>query len=71
MSSVESERCEAPLRCRFGCENPVGIYWVPKGCVCWPDQVQALCMQHFVKCESEGPVRLLLELSPPQEARDG
>lgn len=52
----------AAVKCRFGCEAPIGIYHVPAGCVCWPDPVQALCEQHVVTAESIGPVRLLVDL---------
>jgi hypothetical protein len=54
---------EVTLKCRFGCEHPVGIYHVPEGCICWRDPVQALCAQHFMTAESEGPISLLLDLS--------
>lgn len=39
------------LRCRFErCRNPVwGIYSAPLGCICHPDPVQALCLQHALK----------------------
>lgn len=50
------------IKCRFGCSDPVGIYYVPEGCICWRDPVQALCPQHFYKAESEGPVTLIVEL---------
>jgi hypothetical protein len=50
------------VKCRFGCEHPVGIFWIPEGCVCWPDPVQALCEQHFVKVTSDGPVILIMAL---------
>ena len=43
--------------CRFGCKSPsIGIYYVPEGCICWPDPVQALCAQHFINAESEGHI---------------
>lgn len=50
------------LKCRFGCKNPVGIYHVPEGCICWADPIQALCMQHFIKAESEGPITRIVDL---------
>lgn len=39
------------LRCRFErCPNPVwGLYSAPRGCACYPDPVQALCLQHAIK----------------------
>ena len=52
------------IPCRFGCRSPaVGIYYMPRGCICWPDPIQALCMQHFVTAESVGPVTLILDLT--------
>ena len=46
------DRALDSVRCRFGCTTPViGIYWMPRGCACHPDQVQALCAQHAVKAE--------------------
>jgi hypothetical protein len=51
----------AKLRCRFGCDAPVGIFHVPAGCICWRDPVQALCMQHFVKAESTGPITCIVD----------
>lgn len=51
------------IKCRFGCDSPaIGIYHVPEGCICWPDPVQALCIQHFITAESEGPITLVLKL---------
>ena len=48
------------LQCRFASPTHnapvIGIYHVPKGCICWPDPIQALCMQHFVTAESAGPI---------------
>jgi len=65
--SVDSSGMEgssvSEVRCRFGCANPVGVYHVPEGCICWSDPVQALCAQHFLTAESNGPISLLLDLS--------
>lgn len=60
---IECDRNASKLRCRFGCEGPVGVYHVPAGCICWPDPVQALCPQHIINAESDGPITLLLDLS--------
>lgn len=61
---VVADRAQlAELRCRFGCEGPVGIYHVPRGCVCWDDPVQALCPQHVVTAESAGPITALVALT--------
>jgi hypothetical protein len=51
------------LRCRFGCDGPVGIFYVPAGCVCWTDPIQALCEQHVITAESCGPIDFILDLS--------
>jgi hypothetical protein len=48
------------LKCRFGCEHVVGIFYIPDGCVCWPDPVQALCGQHAIKSQSFGPIQLIV-----------
>lgn len=41
------------LKCRHGCSDSiVGIYYFPTGCVCSDEQVQALCLQHMKKAES-------------------
>lgn len=40
------------LKCRFDCDDPaVAIVYCETGCVCWPDRLQALCMQHLNTCE--------------------
>lgn len=52
-----------PVPCRFGCREPAAeIVYVPEGCICWPDPVQALCEQHLITLESTGPTRTLLDL---------
>jgi hypothetical protein len=51
------------IKCRFGCYHPVGIYHVPEGCICWKDPIQALCAQHLITAESEGPITLIKDLS--------
>jgi hypothetical protein len=42
------------LKCRFGCDDPIGIYHAPEGCICWPDKIQALCPQHVIKARNNG-----------------
>lgn len=58
----------ADLRCRFPtCSgNPVGLFHVPSGCVCWPDPIQALCAQHAVTAESTGPIICVFDFAEPQ-----
>lgn len=57
----------AKVRCRFGCPNPIGIFHVPEGCICWEDPVHALCEQHFITAESTGEIVCLVDLTitPP------
>lgn len=48
------------LRCRFNHDAAVvGLFFMPKGCVCWPDPVQALCRQHLIKAESTGSIEVI------------
>jgi hypothetical protein len=51
----------AELRCRFGCDAPVGIFHMPLGCICWRDPIQALCAQHIVTAESVGPITCIVD----------
>jgi hypothetical protein len=58
----ENERLRAQyagIKCRFGCEEVIGLFHVPDGCHCWPDPVQALCGQHAITIESAGPITLI------------
>lgn len=55
------------MKCRFGCPNPVGIWYIPEGCNCFPDTIQALCEQHFIKCHSTGPIIKIRDLIKEQE----
>lgn len=49
------------VKCRHGCvDEPIGIYHIPEGCNCFPDPIQALCAQHFVKLHSTGRMIWLL-----------
>ena len=50
------------VRCRFGCVDAAVIVHVPEGCVCWQDQIQALCLQHYTKVQSCGPVNILMDM---------
>lgn len=50
------------LTCRFGCKSPVaGLYHAPDGCICWPDKVQALCIQHAQKGLQNTNMETILE----------
>lgn len=37
------------LKCRHGCDDPIGVFYVPEGCSCFEDKIQALCDQHLNK----------------------
>jgi len=59
---TDFRRFEIPdeITCRFGCASPVvGIYWMPRGCVCHADQLQALCAQHALKATPLGDMLLI------------
>lgn len=49
----------APMPCRFGCVDSIGLFYLDHGCACYTDRVQALCAQHAVTAENtntaEGP----------------
>lgn len=52
-------------RCIFGCDNPIGVYSVPDGCLCFPrDRMQTLCAQHLYGITTDGPVTLIKDLAP-------
>ena len=59
------------LPCRFsriGCQSPATvILYVPEGCHCWKDPVQALCDQHYITAESPGPIMVLADLTDPSK----
>lgn len=42
------------VKCRHGCDDPIGIYHIPDGCNCFIDPIQALCAQHWTKVCSAG-----------------
>lgn len=54
-----------PVACRFadkGCKDPAyAVFYMPDGCVCYKDPVQALCQQHIATMETIGSALLLLE----------
>lgn len=57
------------IHCRFGCEEVIGIYSIPEGCLCFPDdKEQALCAQHLYKAESSGPIEKLFDWPPPPKS---
>lgn len=47
------------MKCIFGCRNAVGVYILPKGCVCKREIVQPLCAQHEHKCMPLGKMILV------------
>jgi hypothetical protein len=49
----------ASLKCRF-CGDPVAvIVEFEAGCACYPDRLQALCMQHWINAESVQDCRVV------------
>jgi hypothetical protein len=38
------------------------LYYIPEGCNCFPDPVQALCEQHAIKCHSTGPIVKIMNI---------
>jgi hypothetical protein len=37
-------------KCIFGCDDPIGEFFLAEGCFCFPDdQLQYLCAQHLHK----------------------
>jgi hypothetical protein len=58
------------LRCRFGCDperHPVaGLYFAPKGCWCYADHVQALCLQHSVKGQQNNEMSVIIKRWTPR-----
>lgn len=64
------------IPCRHRCpHHAVGLYYVPEGCNCFPDPVQALCEQHFIKLHSAGPITTIVrqdetDLLPVQDVSD-
>lgn len=48
------------LACRHGDKgHVVALVHIPKGCWCFPDPVQALCLQHLHKAQSMGPITII------------
>lgn len=54
----------APTPCRF-CDRPaVGVFFLSRGCVCYPrDRLQALCQQHVVRSNPTGSMVLHQDLT--------
>lgn len=53
-----------PIPCRFGCEDSLGLFYFPAGCVCYGDPIQALCLDHAIKCEPLEGVFMLAKWAP-------
>lgn len=50
------------LKCRFGCDAPpVGVFHLAKGCVCFPDRIQALCEHHLNKSTDFGGLETIVD----------
>jgi len=51
----------------------VGIYAIPEGCWCFDDPVQALCLQHTISAQSNGPIYTIVsrvDLDPARSRND-
>lgn len=52
----------AKLRCRHPCSHPVsGLYMFPHGCLCFEDQIQALCAQHAAKGDQNNVMYVVVQ----------
>jgi hypothetical protein len=47
------------IKCNLCDDKPAGLFSMPKGCVCSPDILQYLCMQHVVRATPLGGMYLL------------
>jgi hypothetical protein len=53
----------ASVKCKFGCKDPVvAVVYMPEGCLCWRDPVQALCLHHLHRAQTNGPSTVLVDL---------
>lgn len=50
------------VRCLFCGDPAIGVYWLPEGCACRKDTMQALCDQHVGKCSPVGRMELIRDL---------
>jgi hypothetical protein len=51
------------LKCRHRHDAiATGLYYIPEGCNCFPDPIQALCEQHFITCHSTGPIETIARI---------
>ena len=53
--------CRLPaIPCRFGCtDGAVGLFYLPEGCVCFKDPVQALCIYHAIRSTPHGSFEMI------------
>lgn len=48
------------IPCRFGCtEAAVGLFFLSHGCICYKDEVQALCVQHALRSTPYGSFQMI------------
>ena len=65
MSEARPPVVRLHLLCRFDEHAPAThLVEYSRGCVCWPDRLQALCAQHAHKGLSEMPGRVVAVLVP-------
>jgi hypothetical protein len=56
------------LTCRHGDRGlVVALAHIPEGCWCFSDPVQALCLQHLMKAQSNGPISIIATCLEPDE----
>lgn len=60
----EAHVSRAVWYCRFCGDRAVGIYSVPEGCFCYPDdREQALCPQHVIGATPIGGMEIIQDLT--------
>lgn len=63
LKQVVDQHKWAQVKCKFGCKDPVAaIAYMPEGCVCWRDPVQALCAHHLNRAQTNGSMSILVDL---------
>jgi hypothetical protein len=58
---------EVDLPCRFGCKERAAllVHYEPSACLCWPDHLQALCLQHAQRGLENSPGRVVAFITAP------
>lgn len=53
------------VRCIHGCADAVMVVYVPRGCNCRSEPIQAVCEQHWNTMDSNGPIQVIAYLATP------